>query len=158
MKKGLVILVGLVLLAGFAFGDTWVLENTKGKVPVALLKDPIQMGVSENVGNLPDQKNIGFNYGTYMDIEAASPVKINKIEVKPNGYIGVHEGGNIYVCLVTQGSGVCGLYDNNRKKVGEIKFKAGDVIVTKPYTLHDWKIGPEGVTMIGVEQVISAGR
>jgi quercetin dioxygenase-like cupin family protein len=40
------------------------------------------------------------------------------------------------------------------KKVNEIQYKAGDVLVFRPDTMHYWKGGTEKTVMFGVQQIV----
>ena len=158
MKKnfnviGFVVLASCFLFTGMAFSETVVIENTKGKVPIIIQKDDVAMAPIDVIGgDKPENKCQGWTYGTFFTT-ADKALKINNIVMEPNGKIGTHEGGSVYVCVVVEGKGVLTMLDTNNKSSAKFNWKPGDIIVFRPDTLHRWDNGDKRTVMIGVETV-----
>jgi quercetin dioxygenase-like cupin family protein len=157
MKKGIITL-GIVLLAScflatsMAFAETIVVENAAGKVPIIIKKDAVSMAAIDKVGDKPENKCVGWTYGAFYTT-ADNGLKINNIVIEPNGKIGTHEGGTVYICYVVEGKGVLTMVDTNNKESAKFNWKPGDVIVFRPNTMHRWDNGDKRTVTVGVETV-----
>jgi quercetin dioxygenase-like cupin family protein len=158
MKKrsimvGMMVLAGCFLVTGMAFSETVVIETVKGKGPIIIPKDDVKMAAIDWIGGeKPENKCEGWTYGTFYTT-ADNSLKVNNIVIEPNGKIGTHEGGSVYVCVVVEGEGVLTMVDTNNKVTSKFNWKPGDVIVFRPPGLHRWDNGDKRTVMIGIETV-----
>ena len=67
-----------------------------------------------------------------------------------NGQVTPHKTRNLYIVFVVRGSGRLVLFGEDQHST-EIDFKAGDVVVLPPGTLHQWRNGGEPFDFVGVE-------
>lgn len=141
----------LSLFAGSAYGgEIYATENTKGNIPIAVQKNPVVM---EPVKEIMGRGCTGFTIGLYHTFNDGS-IRVWRGEMAPNGYISMHYGDNVWLCYIIEGEGEFRNADYDLNVRSTIKWKPGDVIVTRPKTMHDWKNGDKKTVFIGVEQVI----
>lgn len=151
MKKFAVIvsvmMIGTWFCLGAALADVYIIENGKDNVPNVINKGPFPMvDVLESGG----EKNTGFKVGTAHAMIGS--VKIQFVTIEPNGYIGTHAVPSLSTCIITKGSGIYGNATPDGKKISEINFKAGDLLVIRPNAYHYWKGGSELIELYVIDQ------
>jgi len=151
MKKFAVILgvmmIGTWFCLGAALADVYIIENGKDNVPNVINKGPFPM---VDVPESGKEKNIGFKFGTAHAMIGS--VKIHVATIEPNGYIGTHAVPSLSTCIITKGSGIYGNATPDGKKISEISFKAGDLLVIRPNVYHYWKGGSELIELYVIDQ------
>jgi quercetin dioxygenase-like cupin family protein len=81
--------------------------------------------------------NQGFTYAALYELPGAG-VQVMRGHVDPKGSIAVHDGPQQYILYVIAGTGKMTLNGKGGEQIGEITYKADDVIVFQPKTLHGW--------------------
>ena len=158
MLAGVLSLVTVLIGFGVSYGKTIVVENGKDNVPMFIEKNDITL---VDVPKIGDKECKGFRSGTFYVTSgnSISAVKIHKLEIEPEGLIGLHEGpaAGEYICYVISGEGELVLVSKDGKTVATYNFKPGDVIIfrpniAKPNSLHYWKNGLKKTEMLGIQQ------
>jgi quercetin dioxygenase-like cupin family protein len=141
--------LGLFIMSGTAFAGVYVIENSKGKVPVVIEKDDPAVSEIKELNNLPCE---GFRMNTVLQTVAGG-LLLHRIELDPNGTISDHASPDAWVVFIVQGNGLL-VNTKDGKKVSEVKYKAGDIIIFRPNTMHYWKGGSEKSVMFGVHKIM----
>ena len=144
----LAICVGM-LIGGPSFAGVYVIENSKDNVPII---------IDKGEADLPEIKELnkgaceGFRMNTVYKT-VGTGLLAHRIELDAGGTISDHSGPNIFIAYIVKGNGLL-VNTKDGKKVNEIQYKAGDVLVFRPDTMHYWKGGTEKTVMFGVQQIV----
>lgn len=147
MKK-LLLTTAFIFSASFAMADVYVVENSKDKTPIVIEKDDPEL---VDVPDIAGKPNVGFSYATRY-ITAGTGLRVHRGHVEPNGKIAEHEGPNVYVLYVINGSGTLINTDLEGQEASRIEYKADDIIVFRENTMHYWVNGDSAFDFIGFEQ------
>lgn len=132
---------------GSASARVVLIENDGAKAPMVTPQPDIPLGLVKDIGGRP---NNHFYYASIGQIDSAVNVRFGR--VGPGGKIALHEGESNYILYVTKGRGSLLNVDTKGKESSRFEFKAGDVIIFRPYTMHHWEAGAGGWEFVGVEQ------
>jgi quercetin dioxygenase-like cupin family protein len=135
-------------LASARAGDVNVIQNSQGKMPVAIKNDAFTLAPVPAMGE--GKPNQGFSYATAFEMPG-SALQIARGHVEPRGKVAAHEGAQQYILYVIRGSGQLTLIGANGEPIKEITYKPDDVIVFEPHTLHGWVNGDEPFDFLGVD-------
>lgn len=147
MKK-LLIAAALTAIAVPAIAEVYVVENAKGKVPVVIEKDDPALGDVPDIGGKPNE---GFSYATRY-VTAGTGLRVHRGHVEPGGSIAEHEGPNVYVLYVVNGTGTLVNTDPEGNEASSISYKPDDIIVFRENTMHYWENGDAAFDFVGFEQ------
>jgi mannose-6-phosphate isomerase-like protein (cupin superfamily) len=107
------------------------------------------------IPEIEGRANVGFSYGSVFEARDRG-VSIARGHFDANGQVTPHKTRNLYIVFVVRGSGRLVLFGEDRHST-EIDFKAGDVVVLPPGTLHQWRNGGEPFDFVGVESSAPSG-
>lgn len=127
-------------------GNLYVVAAKSGATAPEVTKSDFSLAP---VPEIEGRANAGFSYGSVFDIQDRG-LSIARGHFDANGLVTPHKTRNVYVVFIVRGSGRLVLFGENQKP-NEINFKAGDVIVLPPATLHQWRNGSEPFDFVGVE-------
>ena len=131
-------------------GEVYVIENSKGNVPVIIQKNPYTLGA---IPELMERKCEGFSFGLmYRYIDGS--IGVWKGEIAPNGTICQHYGPNTWACYIVEGSGEIMNASHDLKVQNTIRYGPGDLLAFRPNAMHSWKNGPKKTVFIAIEQVV----
>ena len=151
MKKALALVASMVpgmIATAPVWAEVYVIEDGAGDKPLVIEKDDPALADVPDINGLPNE---GFSYATRY-ITAGTGLRVHHGRVEANGSIAVHEGANVYVLYVVNGSGRLFNTDPDGEVTSEVLYKANDIIVFREGTLHGWKNGEEQFDFIGFEQ------
>jgi quercetin dioxygenase-like cupin family protein len=144
----LIISVGM-LIGGSSFAEVYVIENSKDNVPIIIDKGEAEL---PEIAELNNGACKGFRMNTVYTT-VGTGLLAHRIELAAGGNISDHSGPNIFIAYIVQGNGLL-VNTKDGKKVNEIQYKAGDILVFRPDTMHYWTGGTEKTVMFGVQQII----
>lgn len=134
MKKLFFASIIAVAVSHTLAGEVYVVDNAAGKTPVLVRKDPSELKPIAQSGGKPNQ---GFSYGNMLTLHGL-PNRVWRGRIEAGGRVNVHEGPNVYVWYAVSGSGKVNFFDKAGEKVVlTVPYKADDIVVFLPNTLHD---------------------
>jgi quercetin dioxygenase-like cupin family protein len=107
------------------------------------------------IPEIEGRANVGFSYGSVFEVQDRG-VSVARGHFDANGLVTPHKTRNLYIVFVVRGSGKLALFGGDQAAT-EIDFKAGDVFVLPPATLHQWRNGGEPFDFVGVESSAASG-
>jgi quercetin dioxygenase-like cupin family protein len=149
MMFALLVFMGLFMISATALGEVYVIENSKGAIPLVIEKDDPAIAEIKELNNLPCE---GFRMNTVLQTVAGG-LLLHRIELDANGTISDHASPDAWVVYVAKGNGLL-VNTKGGKKVSEVKYKEGDIIIFHPDTMHYWKGGSEKTVMFGVHKIM----
>jgi mannose-6-phosphate isomerase-like protein (cupin superfamily) len=132
-------------------GSLYRVSPEPGTAPQVSKSDVSLAAIPEIEG----RPNTDFSYASVFEIPDRG-VSIARGHFGPNGLVTPHKTRNLYIAFVVRGSGRLVLFGEDQKTT-QIDFKAGDVIVLPPATLHQWRNGAEPFDFVGVESSSPSG-
>jgi quercetin dioxygenase-like cupin family protein len=144
----LFICVGM-LIGGPSFAGVYVIENSKDNVPVIIDKGEAEL---PEIAELNNGACKGFRMNTVYNT-VGTGLLAHRIELDAAGTISNHSGPNIFIAYIVKGNGLL-VNTKDGKKVNEIQYKAGDIFVFRPDTMHYWEGGTEKTVMFGIQQIV----
>lgn len=138
-----------VLAAAPALADVYVVEDAAGDMPIVIVKDDPELGNVPDIGGKP---NSGFSYATRY-VTAGTGLRVHRGHVEAGGYIAEHDGPNVYVLYVVNGTGALVNTGPDGAESSRIEYKPDDIIVFREGTMHYWENGDEAFDFVGFEQI-----
>jgi mannose-6-phosphate isomerase-like protein (cupin superfamily) len=127
-------------------GNLYVIAPKPGAATPEVRKSDFSLAA---IPEIEGRANMGFSYGSVFEVQDRG-VNIARGHFDANGLVTPHKTRNLYIVFVVRGSGRLVLFGEDQKTT-EIDFKADDVIVLPPATLHQWRNGGEPFDFVGVE-------
>lgn len=128
--------------------EVYVVEDAMGDKPIVIQKDDPALADIPDIGGVP---NKGFSYATRY-VTAGTGLRVHRGHVEPNGKIAVHDGPNVYVLYVVNGTGKLVNVGKDGEESSNIEYKPDDIIVFRENTMHYWENGDEPFDFVGFEQ------
>ena len=131
------------------WADVYVVEDAAGDMPIVIEKDDPELSAVPDIGGKP---NTGFSYATRY-ITAGTGLRVHRGHVEAGGYIAEHDGPNVYVLYVVNGTGALVNTGPDGAESSRIEYKPDDIIVFREGTMHYWENGDEAFDFVGFEQI-----
>lgn len=133
------------LLAAPALADVYVIEDAAGDMPIVIVKDdPALVDLGE--------PHRGFSYATRY-VTAGTGLRVHRGRVEAGGFIAEHDGPNVYVLYVVNGTGTLVNTGPDSVESSRIEYKPDDIIVFRENTMHYWENGDAPFDFVGFEQL-----
>jgi hypothetical protein len=133
-------------------GNLYVVASKPGSATPEVRRSDFSLAA---IPEIEGRSNVGFLYGSVFEVQDRG-VSVARGHFDANGLVTPHKTRNLYFVVVVRGSGRLVLFGEDQKTT-EIDFKAGDVIVLPPATLHQWRNGGEPFDFVGVESSAPSG-
>lgn len=134
-------------LDGSEMGTVYLIERAAESQPFTITETKISLSAVPEIEGKP---NVGFSYGSGPPLPA--PVSIARGHFDAHGSVTPHRTRNVYIVYVVRGSGELDLFSDHGGP-SKIAFRAGDVVVLPPATMHRWTNGAGEFDFIGIECV-----